>query len=424
MHTADLDLLHISLILSTKMVDIDPAKEKSLTTRKLKYSQVIKKLPEICKVDMDDLEEISCMKTNTLTCAKEDLFKIIGELYHVPNLRSKVLEHIKTNWKHYRIIASKYLSSKKLELVIWLVDMLHFDIPADELCLHACGLLLNIHITVDYHFGHWTTLDITGISHELLVSLSDVHLICMGEGRYGLLMKHNKTLPDVHSPESTTTALHDTDPKTTDNLQPQDVTNTTGIYSDSTENYDYNKINTSSDTVLYNSDTENYAQMDYTRNTPTKSGVKVNRAKKKIKKHKTKHKTINITNASQNRKSRLFKCPVKQCGIRKSTRKDITRHYKLQHNILNVCNICNKAYTTPHSLQQHKYYHLKRILNFTCVRCNSSFPFLSQLKIHRLKHMHKLHHECTECSVLFKYRHDMLKHRREHTAALLKMQAM
>ena len=140
--------------------------------------------------------------------------------------------------------------------------MLHFDIPADKLCLHACGLFLNIHITVDYHFGHWSTLDITGISHELLVTLSDIHLIYMGEGRYGLLVKDNKTSPDVHSPRSTTMALHDTELKTTNNLQPQDESNTTGIYSDSTENYDFNEVNTSSDTVLYNSDTENYAQSD------------------------------------------------------------------------------------------------------------------------------------------------------------------
>ena len=313
MHIADLDLLYKSLIpSSTKMADTDPAKEKSLTTRKLKYNLVIKKLPEICKVDMDDVEEVSCMKTNILKYANEDLFKIIGELYHVPNLRLKVLEHIKTNWKHYRIIASKYLSSKKLELVIWLADMLHFDIPGDELCIHACGLFLNIHITVDYHFRHWSTLDITGISHELLATLSDVHLIYMGEGRYGLLMK---PLLDVHSPGSTTTALHDTELKTTNNLQPQDRFNITGIYSDSTETYDFNEINTSSDTILYNSDMEIYSQSDYSRNTPTKPRVKINKTKKKVTKHKTKHKILNTTNASQNRKSRLFKCLVKQCKI-------------------------------------------------------------------------------------------------------------
>ena len=179
------------------------------------------------------------------------------------------------------------------------------------------------------------------------------------------------------------------------------------------------KSTPSSDTVLYNSDTEIYAQTDYNRDTPTRSRVKVNKAKKKTKKCKTNYRITNTSNTSQNRISRLFKCPVKLCGIRKPTRKDITRHYKLKHNILNVCNICNREYTMPHSLQQHKYFHMKRIRNFTCVRCNSSFPFLSQLKIHRLKHMRKLRHECTECSEPFKYRHDMLKHRREHTAALL-----
>ena len=414
------------------MADTAPAKEKSLTKRKLKYNPIIKKLPEICKVDLDDVEEITCMKTNILKYVNEDLFKIIGELYHVPNLRSKVLEHIKTNWKHYRVIASKYLSSKKLELVIWLVDMLHFDIPADELCLHACGQFLNIHITVDYHFGHWSTLDITGISHELLAILSDVHLIYMGEGRYGLLTKPSS---DVHSPRSTTMALQNTELKTTNNLQPQTDFNTTGIYSnstetydfntagiysDSTESYDFNEMNTSSDTILYNSDTETYSQTDYSRNVPTKPRVKINKTEMKVKNHKTKHKISNITRVSKKRKGRLFRCPVKQCKIRKPTRKDITVHYKLKHNILNVCNVCNKVYTTPHSLQQHKYHHLKRMLNFTCVRCKSSFPFLSQLRIHRLKHLRKQRHECTECSVPFKYRHDMLKHRREHTAVILR----
>ena len=399
------------------MADTDPAKEKSLTKRKLKYNSIIKKLPEICKVDMDDVEEITCMKTNILKYVNEDLFKIIGELYHVSKLRMKVLEHIKVNWKYYRVIASKYLLSKKLELVIWLADMLHFEIPADELCLHACGLFLNIHITVDYHFGHWSTLDITGISHELLATLSDVHLIYMGEGRYGLL---TKPIPEVHSPRSTITALDYTEPKTINNQQPQDDLNITGIYSDSTETYNFNEINTSSDTILYNSETETYSQTDYPKKTPTKPRVKIHKSKKKVKKQRIMYKIPNTTNVSQKRKGHLFRCPVKQCKIRKSTRKDITVHYKLKHNKLNVCKVCNKVYTTPHSLQQHKYFHLKRMLNYTCVRCKSSFPFLSQLKIHRLKHLRKQRHECTECSIPFKYRHDMLKHRREHTSAILK----
>ena len=432
-HTADLDLFHTSLIpFPTKMADTAPAKGKSLTKRQLKYNLIIKKLPEICKVDLDDVEEITCMKTNLLKYVNEEFFVIIGELYHVPNLRSKVLEHIKTNWKYYRVIASKYLSSKKLELAIWLVDMLHFDIPADELCLHACGQFLNIHITVDYHFGHWSTLDITGISHELLAKLSDVHLIYMGEGRYSLLTKPSL---DVHSPRSTITALQNTELKTTNNLQSQtdfntsgifsDSTesydlNTTGIYSDSTESYDLNEMNTSNETILYNSATELHLKTDYSITVPTKSRVKTKKTEMKAKNHKTKHKISNTTRVSRKRKGHLFRCPVSQCKIRKPTRKDITAHYKLKHNIFNLCTVCKKVYTTPYSLQQHQYYHQKRMLNFTCVRCRISFPFLSQLRIHRLKHLRKQRHECTECFSLFKYRHDMLKHRREHTAAILR----
>ena len=371
------------------MADRDPASKMCLTTRKLKYSQAISKIPEICKVDIEDLEEISCMKTNTLTCIKEDLFKIIGDLYHMSNLRTKVLDHIKTNWKHYRTIASKYLWSKKLELVIWLADMLHFDIPADELCLHACGLLLNIHITVDYHFGHWTTLDVSGTSHDLVASLSDVHLIYMGEGHYGLLMKHKEILPNVkhqtvkklHSPESMSIITPDTELKITDILQTQDDIDITGIYSDSTENYDYNGNNTSSDTILYTSDTEIYALTDYSSDTTTRSRANANSAKKLISKNTTKKKTKKLktnyrrANTLHDRTYHLFKCPIKLCGIQKPTRKELTHHYKLIHNILNECNTCNRGYNTPHSLQQHKYFHMKMIRTFTCVRCNTSFPF-------------------------------------------------
>ena len=53
---------------------------------------------------------------------------------------------------------------------------------------------------------------------------------------------------------------------------------------------------------------------------------------------------------------------------------------------------------------------------FVCKKCGLSFPFLSQLHIHRLNHTRKLRFECTECSQLYKYKHDMQKHLKEHTA--------
>ena len=166
-----LDLLNKTWDQSNKMADPGPARKMDLTMKHLGYNSSIHKIPEYCKVDVDNFDESSCLNSYKALHVQEDLFKIIGELYDVIDLCAKVLDHIKKNGKYYGIVVAKYLWSKKLDLVIWLADMLHFDIPADELCLHACGLFLNIHITVNFHFGHWTTLDVPGISHDLVVIL-------------------------------------------------------------------------------------------------------------------------------------------------------------------------------------------------------------------------------------------------------------
>ena len=91
--------------------------------------------------------------------------------------------------KYYNRIAQSYLSQKKLSLVTWLAWMLNNDLPADEICLHACGTYLDIHIMVDYHLGIWTTLNLQGITHDLAVSLSDIHLAYKGSGTYSYLCK-------------------------------------------------------------------------------------------------------------------------------------------------------------------------------------------------------------------------------------------
>ena len=72
-------------------------------------------------------------------------------------------------------------------LVDWLAAMINKDLPADEICIHACGTYLDVHIPVDYHFGVWTTLNVPDISHDLAVALSDVHLAYMGSCTYNYL---------------------------------------------------------------------------------------------------------------------------------------------------------------------------------------------------------------------------------------------
>ena len=65
--------------------------------------------------------------------------------------------------------------------------MLYHGVPADELCLFTCGLYLNSHIIVDFHQGHWTTLNLNEISYDLITALNDVHIVYRGFCKYNYL---------------------------------------------------------------------------------------------------------------------------------------------------------------------------------------------------------------------------------------------
>ena len=60
------------------------------------------------------------------------------------------------------------------------------------------------------------------------------------------------------------------------------------------------------------------------------------------------------------------------------------------------------------------YLHKRTDNKYLCKRCGRIFPFKSQFLIHKIRHARKYTEECKECSFTFKYRHDMLKHCREH----------
>ena len=121
-----------------------------------------------------------------------DLFTILSILFGIENLRAKVLSHIRRNWKYYHQTAKTYLHQKTLSLIEWLIQMNTFQqIPADEICLHACGTYLNIHISVLYIGGMWMTWDMPTASLNLLTELCDVQLAYMGNNTYNLLCKQN-----------------------------------------------------------------------------------------------------------------------------------------------------------------------------------------------------------------------------------------
>ena len=120
---------------------------------------------------------LPCSNDYSMLVLCDNPFDIVGVIYNKSDLRDHVLTHMKTNRKYYTLVSTNYLSKKKLDFVNWLSSMLTRNLPADELCLHAIATYMNIHITVDYTGGIWTTLDIPQISHDLATVLSDIHFV-------------------------------------------------------------------------------------------------------------------------------------------------------------------------------------------------------------------------------------------------------
>ena len=102
------------------------------------------------------------------------------------------MSHLKRNRKYYATISATYLNSKKLDYLNWLSGMITQKLPVDELCLHALATFLNIHITVDYLGGFWTTLNLPSINHNLAMALSEVHLVYRGCCKFNLLCRNNQ----------------------------------------------------------------------------------------------------------------------------------------------------------------------------------------------------------------------------------------
>ena len=115
-----------------------------------------------------------------------------------------------------------------------------------------------------------------------------------------------------------------------------------------------------------------------------------------------------------------FRCPEKSCNIRLKKWKDINGHYKAVHMTYLECKICKVKYSTSYGLKQHMYVHLKMTGKYMCRKCNKSFSFRSQQKIHLLSHTRNPKYECAECFQMYKSKHDMLKHKKEHYAPEIK----
>ena len=169
-----------------------PAEPKNISKRALDYQKSVTKIPEESRVNWDNFYTLPCSNDYSLIGTFTEFFDIMGVLYNHKNLRNDVLRHIKQERKYYSMISSTYLAWKKLSFINWYVGITTVKVPADELQVFACGIFLNIHITVYHTSGLWTTLNIPNITHNLAIGLSDIHLAYLGKCEFSLLCKNTQ----------------------------------------------------------------------------------------------------------------------------------------------------------------------------------------------------------------------------------------
>ena len=379
------------------------------------------KIPEQGLKHIESQPNLPCSNTHSLIQVYDNFFTIMSIIYDWKNLKQDMLEHIRAQYGYYKLSAQKLLTKKKLDLADWLTSMKCKDLPADKICLLASTRMLKIHISVDYTTGCWTTFVTTNTNHHYITEMSDIHLIYRGSCKYNLLCRscdlkttghklldHKLYNTELIRPLKIILTRIDDCPDNTEN------TRQTTYDSDTTKLYKIRtpispeattNIPTDSETTeLYELSTDKEPKIKQTSND---SANTVN------------DKSTSDKDNKHGYKKQLFKCKTKHCTMRVNSRKDLYQHHKSIHRRLYKCTNCDKKYRTPYSLYQHNYIHQRSSQLFNCTKCGMCFAFKSQLRIHKNSHTKHGKFECMECFTKFKYKHDMYRHLREHTANIL-----
>ena len=387
------------------------------TTCELGYTNNIEKIPEPYRINQWEHYMLPCSNDYSMMALCDNPFEIISAIYGMENVQNSVISHLKKYRKYYTTVSAEYLNTKKLYFLNWLSGMMTKKLPADELCLHALATFMNIHITVDYLGGFWTTLSIPHINHDLAIALLDIHLVYRGFCKFYLLCR-NTLLKTVGCRLLQHKIMQEL-PKVTIKLHRIDHCSST---TKPPPNKNVGKMNTSHRDTTDTDSTEIYEQLNTIHDTSdqdSESTIFYELEEKELGKIYFVHektKTKDCHNLPTVPHQLYFKCPHTTCKFRSNKRKVTNKHYRLIHKTTSKCIYCRKIYSTPHSLTQHLYLHKQNDKGYLCKKCGKIFPFRSQFLIHNIKHTRKYKEECMECSITFKYRHDMLKHHHEHFA--------
>ena len=122
-----------------------------------------------------------------------------------------------------------------------------------------------------------------------------------------------------------------------------------------------------------------------------------------------KTKTYGIKRPQKTKKIRFYRCKV--CKAKFICLALLNAHYKEKHPPF-TCEVCDKGFNTPSSLEQHSYLH--KDLKYKCSHCGLRYPFQSALDAHMVSHLEDPQHKCKDCDKAYFNRGDLVKHMKIH----------
>ena len=293
--------------------------------------QSIMKMPEQGFKEAADYCILPCSSTHSVVQIFNDFFTIVSILYNRPHNKTEMLNHIRSEFSYYRHATYVIVGKKKLDLVDWLAIMDSKDLPADEICLMASARLLNIHISVDYNTGTWTSFESLSTNHDYILEKSNTHLIYRGSCAYNLLcnnrelktksrklMDHKLYKMDLLKPLCVSLRrIEDHRKDNTSTQHDQNESDIMEIYYQTDATIPYAKST---------NDTEDYVVKTLKTHHARQRSIKTNN----IKKGKGKKGAIKIKIKTEHKKQ-TFLCKSKNCTSRSNSRKELYLHYKTIH---------------------------------------------------------------------------------------------
>ena len=173
--------------------------------------------------------------------------------------------------------------------------------------------------------------------------------------------------------------------------------------------------------VYYDSDkTENYWSLEH----PTMFElILISEPKKAVKTLKRRLRSkpskggfnISVHGVKKHKRRTYLSCKVAGCKTKfNSVKAWNAHHWRLHHDTMLKCNLCNKEFKTPSFMRGHTYIHSDKA--FKCNLCGRVFAFKSSLQIHRWTHLKARLFKCfaKNCKQEYKWAQDLHRHAQKH----------